>query len=676
MRTSGASAPEALRPGGQRSGALPSRAARIGAAACLLAVSAFPLVAATLPEVAGHDLGGPARVPRPDIPVDPAPAALLPVGAYAVPARPPPRLTADGEHAWWIEGEPATLHHGPVGHAGRAVALLPGGARGWWDVLPDDSVVAEAPAGLVRIPLDGPPTLLLPGASGVRWVLARPGSGTVLIAHAADAFRVVEVPLDGGPGVERFWREGVDDVVFDSALGVRYALTRGLLDLGRGVRADVVSVVDPRGRRVGVPFRQPTWVRDRGPSVHVGDAPVALLGGGDLATLGILTRRGFRGDALPGAWGDAVAWLVDPATGVVDAVAWYAERLHWQARTPEGAEVAWLQEALAADVTVAQRVAGDRRWLVEAVSGGAYPRWWRFDRDTRGLVEVGPAPGGPPLRPVEAAVWTARDGLPLAVYVTRPDPARFGAGPWPTVVEVHGGPWSGRHLWRVDTEAQTWAERGYATVAVNFRGTYGFGWDRTHSVDADFGATMIDDVEDAIRRAIAVGVADPSRVAMDGASYGGYAALTFATREEPLLRCAVAGVARSNLTDPGGGLEITSVRDAAWRAEHSPDRHVDRLSGPVLVWTGARDGANADAMATFVARATAAGKSVTWLRFPDEGHQFTRPADLAAVAAVRDRFLSACLGGPAWSFGPALAEATVEVRGALDAVPGLAEVVQ
>ena len=139
------------------------------------------------------------------------------------------------------------------------------------------------------------------------------------------------------------------------------------------------------------------------------------------------------------------------------------------------------------------------------------------------------------------------------------------------------------------------------------------------------------------------------------------------------MKCTVAGLVRGNLTVPGGGLNIEAVRDAAWREAHSPDRFTERLTGPVLVWSGGRDGENADTIQDFVQRAEAAGKAVTWVRFPWEKHGLTTAANRAAIHAITDRFLGACLGGPAEEFPAELADAEFEVPAGASHVPGLAE---
>ena len=115
----------------------------------------------------------------------------------------------------------------------------------------------------------------------------------------------------------------------------------------------------------------------------------------------------------------------------------------------------------------------------------------------------------------------ARDGLELIGYLTTPPSA---SGPLPLVLNVHGGPWA-RDEWGYDPEAQWLANRGYATLQVNFRGSTGFGKTFLNAGNREWGAKMHDDLIDAVRWAVAEGVADEGKIATYGGSYGGYAAL-------------------------------------------------------------------------------------------------------------------------------------------------------
>lgn len=626
-------------------------------------------VAGTRVTPAPADLTGVAL--RPFVTGLPAAPNPLPLrSAFKERWRRPPILSEDGQRVWMTDDR--DLWTGDADHPDQSSKLGKAPTTpDWWASDPvGDRLFLAAKGRIWTLARDGSASTIAEDLGLIDWVEPRWSEGRLVVATHGERLRVLDVNLAGGEYTELYSHPTADDVVFDANWKPRFLLDRTWKHFGTGVSANMLTLQDPEGRMLGSLVRQPEWVSDRDPVPRAGRGPVYLLGGGDLVTVGTLGKRGFEAKPTASAWGDATTLLVDPQTGALDAVGWRAERLHWDVLTSDGKELTWLQDKLAADVSVRQRVAGDRRWLVMSWSGSFPTRYWRFDRDDRSLVEL-VAPGDADERtwhPVQAAVVTARDGLKLAAFVTRPE----GAGPWPLIVTVHGGPWHGHHQWSVDKSAQAWAERGYATLAVNFRGTRGFGWKLMES--SEFGGDgMIHDVEDGIGWAIAEGVADPTRIAMEGVSYGGYAALRFATAERPLVKCAVAGLERGNLTVPGGGLNIEAVRDLAWREAHSPDRFTERLTGPVLVWNGGRDGENADAIQDFVLRAEAAGKAVTWVRFPWEEHGLTTAANRAAIDVIADRFLGACLGGPSAAFSDDLADAELEVRAGAAHVPGLAE---
>ena len=155
-------------------------------------------------------------------------------------------------------------------------------------------------------------------------------------------------------------------------------------------------------------------------------------------------------------------------------------------------------------------------------------RYYRYDRKSRKaafLFTNRPALEGRPLAKMRPLVIRSRDGLDLVSYLTLP----AGTGdrpkkPLPMVLCVHGGPW-GRDVWGFDPFHQWLANRGYAVLSVNFRGSTGFGKKFLNAGNLEWGGKMHDDLLDAVDWAIAERIADPARVAIIGGSYGGYAAL-------------------------------------------------------------------------------------------------------------------------------------------------------
>ncbi|MBA3849315.1 MAG: hypothetical protein C0502_04890 [Opitutus sp.] len=203
------------------------------------------------------------------------------------------------------------------------------------------------------------------------------------------------------------------------------------------------------------------------------------------------------------------------------------------------------------------------------------------------------------MRPMEGIRFAARDDLEIHGYLTRPAKE----GPVPLVLLVHGGPFGVRDTWGFDNEAQFLASRGYAVLQVNYRGSGGYGREFINRGRHQWGRAMQDDLTDAVRWAVAQGIADPIRVAIYGGSYGGYAALAGAMLTPDLYRCAVNYLGPSELSVVykgfGGDAHLGSnvfnyqtawvAPDADYAAATSPVNLVDRLRIPMLHVYGEND---------------------------------------------------------------------------------------
>lgn len=199
-------------------------------------------------------------------------------------------------------------------------------------------------------------------------------------------------------------------------------------------------------------------------------------------------------------------------------------------------------------------------------------------------------------QPVE---FTARDGLPLQGYVTYP-PAHENSKQLPMVVFVHGGPLA-RDRWDYDADVQAMATRGYAVLQVNFRGSTGYGAQFADASQHEWGGKMQDDITDATRWAIAQGIADPRRICIFGASYGGYAALEGAVKEPDLYKCAIGYVGvydlgmmfhQGDTHDSAFGatfLKREFGNDMTALAKRSPVNQLDSLKARVMLVVGGKD---------------------------------------------------------------------------------------
>jgi dipeptidyl aminopeptidase/acylaminoacyl peptidase len=230
--------------------------------------------------------------------------------------------------------------------------------------------------------------------------------------------------------------------------------------------------------------------------------------------------------------------------------------------------------------------------------------------------------------------YSTRDGLSINGYLTLP-PGRDPRG-LPLVVNPHGGPWA-RDVWGYNPEVQFLANRGYAVLQMNFRGSTGFGRKFWESSFKQWGKKMQDDVSDGVRYVIAQGIADPERVAIYGGSYGGYATLAGLTFSPELYACGVDYVGVSNLftfmnTIPAYWKPFLDMlhemvghpeTDKVLLTEASPVFHADKIRAPLLVAQGAHDPrVNIEESDQIVAALEKRGINVQYMVKDNEGHGF------------------------------------------------------
>jgi dipeptidyl aminopeptidase/acylaminoacyl peptidase len=291
-------------------------------------------------------------------------------------------------------------------------------------------------------------------------------------------------------------------------------------------------------------------------------------------------------------------------------------------------------------------------------------------------------------------VIKTRDGLEMMSYLSLPleaDPGRDGTPdkPSPMVLLVHGGPWARDH-WGLNPEVQWLANRGYAVLQVNFRGSTGFGKKHLNAGNLEWAGKMHDDLLDAVRWAVDNKVAQPDKVAIMGGSYGGYATLVGLTFTPEAFTCGVDIVGPSNIntllaTIPPywtAGQEQMARRVGDHRTEEgkkflasrSPLGQVERIKRPLLIGQGANDPRVKQAEADQIVNAMKAkGLPVTYVLYPDEGHGFARPPNRTSFNAVAEAFLAQHLGGRAEPIGEAFKGASITVPAGADQIPGLSE---
>ncbi|MDP9393082.1 MAG: prolyl oligopeptidase family serine peptidase [Actinomycetota bacterium] len=312
------------------------------------------------------------------------------------------------------------------------------------------------------------------------------------------------------------------------------------------------------------------------------------------------------------------------------------------------------------EIGVGRRERTDRTWVVSVAPSDGPVHHWLYDRTTgesrylfphrADLVEH-------VLAPMEPFAFDARDGMRIAGYVTFP--VGVERRDLPAVLMVHGGPWARDH-WGYDPQAQWLANRGYACVQVNFRGSTGYGKHFLNAGDKAWGAAMQDDLTDAVRHVVDQGWVDRARVGIYGGSYGGYAALAGAAFTPDVYRCAIDVVGPSNLLTLLDSLpeywkpliahmhrrvgNPETERETLWA--RSPLSRVHDIRIPVLVAQGANDPRVKQAEAEqIVAALRDKGLPYDYLLFEDEGHGMAKPENRERFFAAAEAFLAAHLGG-------------------------------
>ena len=371
----------------------------------------------------------------------------------------------------------------------------------------------------------------------------------------------------------------------------------------------------------------------------------------------------------------------------------------WTSIDPEiGAALAWLRERLDGEFGVQSRTEDDRIWIVWNDPLTAPTRTFIYDRAAQTLTPfyvTRPELEGAPLQPMHMLEISSRDGLTLPSYLTLPPGSdREGNGrpsqPVPMVLLVHGGPWA-RDGYGYDNIHQLLANRGYAVLSVNFRGSTGFGKHFLNAANKQWGLKMHDDLIDAVNWAIDSGIAQADKVAIMGGSYGGYATLAGLTFTPDVFACGVDIVGPSNLetlleTIPPYWAPMVKIfhermgnpateEGLALLKAASPLYKADQITKPLLIAQGANDPRVKQAESDQIVGAMKeAGIPVTYVLYPDEGHGFAKPANSIAFFAIAENFLAECLGGRAEPLGDVLEPSTAEVIEGAEHVAGFAVV--
>jgi dipeptidyl aminopeptidase/acylaminoacyl peptidase len=393
---------------------------------------------------------------------------------------------------------------------------------------------------------------------------------------------------------------------------------------------------------------------------------------------------------------DIGSTLRHPVTGVIEAYAVNYLTTRWHATDPGiAAALQWLGERLEGDFGINSRTDDDSVWIVWNDPLTRPIRTFIYDRTAQTLTPfytTRPELEGAPLQPMHPVEIASRDRLTLPSYLTLPpgsdaDGDGIPDAPVPMVLLVHGGPWA-RDGYGFNAAHQLLANRGYAVLSVNFRGSTGFGKAFLNAANKQWGLKMHDDLIDAVQWAIDQGIAVADKVAIMGGSYGGYATLAGLTFTPEVFACGVDIVGPSNLetlleTIPPywaplvktfhermGDPSTEEGRELLRAA--SPLYKADRIVKPLLIAQGANDPRVKQAESDQIVGAMkAAGIPVTYVLYPDEGHGFARPENSIAFYAIAENFLAECIGGRAEPLGDALNPSSAEIVEGAAHVKGL-----
>jgi dipeptidyl aminopeptidase/acylaminoacyl peptidase len=396
---------------------------------------------------------------------------------------------------------------------------------------------------------------------------------------------------------------------------------------------------------------------------------------------------------------DISGFLAHPTEKTIQAVSVTYERTEWKildnAVQPD---FEYLKTVADGEIQITGRTLDDKRWTVAYLMDNGPARFYIYDRQperkatflftsNRELEKL-------PLVKMHSQVIKARDGIALVSYLTLPKWADSdGDGrpnePLPLVLNVHGGPWA-RDEWGYDPEHQLLANRGYAVLAVNYRGSTGFGKNFLNASQRQWAGKMHDDLIDAVNWAVNEKIARKDKVAIMGASYGGYATLVGLTFTPDLFACGVDIVGPSSLitllenAPPYWApfMPVMKLLVGDWTTDEgrkflesrSPLFFVDRIKKPLLIGQGANDPRVKQAEADQIVKAMNAKRiPVTYVLVHDEGHGFARPENRFAFYAITEAFLAKNLGGRYEPIGDAFTGADFSVPSGKDQLPGLAE---
>jgi dipeptidyl aminopeptidase/acylaminoacyl peptidase len=370
--------------------------------------------------------------------------------------------------------------------------------------------------------------------------------------------------------------------------------------------------------------------------------------------------------------------VVDPVSGRPQAAIFEYARKEWQIIDHSiDADLARLKEISEGDFTIVSRDRNDAIWVVNYLRDDGPAKYYLYDRGTRQstfLFSNRDELEGLPLARMQPVIIKARDGLNMVSYLTVPRGKSNNRVPM--VLLVHGGPWA-RDRWGYNGLHQWLANRGYAVLSVNYRGSTGFGKAYLNAGNREWAGKMHNDLIDAVNWAVQQKIADPDRVAIMGASYGGYAALVGLTFTPDFFAAGVDIVGPSHVrtlleTIPPYWkpvlskfeTRVGSLSEPEFLDQISPLNRVDAIKKPLLIGQGQNDPRVKESESKQIVEAMQRkGLPVTYVLFPDEGHGFARPENNMAFFALTEAFLAKHVGGRCEPIGSELEASSAQIVG-------------
>ncbi|QDX28151.1 S9 family peptidase [Sphingomonas suaedae] len=617
---------------------------------------------------------------------DPAPAAPkrapLPVEAFAdMPQLEDPKLSPDGKRLAAKIAIGGTQYFAVLTFGKEGPPQLLGAGKAdvnWWRWVNDDwlvigigqSVPVEGDEWYVTRAIAYQPTTnkvtqLAPRdvaqkGDDIIW-MARDGSARVMLAYQTSIYvnrdgfwpKVEEIDLDTGKRRTILTgRTGVMDWYADGAGVVRMGI--GFSEDGRSRRllyrdsnTAMFRTIDKARRgedRLTVPA---LFLEDKTKALVIDDdeAGYSALYELDLATL-------ERGKQLFASKGYDISGLITDANGsgfLGVAVEEDAPDVRWVDPDMQAMQETASSLVKGAKVRIVS-TSSDRSRAIVAIGGADAPGgYYDFGRAEKSMNPLGfnnPSIRMKRMHPVRTIRYKARDGLEIAAILTTP---KGRSGKLPLIVMPHGGPFAR------DSESWDWwtqflADRGYAVIQPNYRGSSGYGTAFARRGEGQWGLAMQDDLNDAVTELARLGIADPKRVCMVGASYGGYAAVRAAQRDGARYRCAVsyAGVSDLNRMMKHTRNYLHSGARSDWLREQAPDlkgvsplNFPEEFTIPVLLVHGEKDAVVPPVHSRLLAdRLKKAGKDVTYIRQPEADHHFSRGEDRLEFLKAMEAFLA------------------------------------